>query len=624
MIMIRALAILLLAWLASWIPAFWDDDHESLDQRDDAVVEKSRSVLVIGAGPSGLVALKEMLQHGHNAIAVEQAAEVGGVFGLHSAMLYDGLHLTTSNFFSAFSDFPPEDDEVKYWSAREYGEYLIRYAEHFGLMAKIRLNTRVIHAKLGEQGEWQVTFQSADGRTEVRMFDAMVVGTGTNQEPQSPKFEGFTGEFLHSADYKNAEPFAGKRVLAIGTGESGSDVASSLAAKAASVTVWARRPPLLAPRFLDTPDHENAALNRTGLKPTHMLDSGTTSRAASGMSMTSNAILKWKLLWNMKKKFADHRTLETVWNEMSLEDYPSGFWHAEHVAPITKTLRLAELTHTGAVNMVIARSAHFNGTTATFGGTRFIDGKKTQEHNTSMDFDAIVCSCGYKFHFKWLDIALEPNPRTWFKHAFPPKYANKLFFVGWARPHQGNIFLASELVARYGAMVFAGTRQLPADYEAIAIREGREEEAHYAVNPRLKSLVDLPAFVEAMAELVGCRPRRPSIFDYQHWFAYHFYGRYSAWYRQRGRHAKPEAIDSIIDKFPADRKMVLHPRTFIFLGLLAVQQPITATFKLWSLVSSVVGHQSSPAAPGWMLAMFGRPMEMALHGNRVSTDVLLR
>merc|ERR1712137_461685 len=109
-----------------------------------------------------------------------------------------------------------------------------------------------------------------------------------------------------------------------------------------------------------------------------------------------------------------------------------------------------------------------------------------------------------------------------------------------------------------------------------------------------------------MAELVGCRPKTPSIFNIQHWLAYHLYGRYPAWYRQRGPHAKPEAIDSILDKLLADKEMVLHPRTFISLGLLAVQQPITAIFKIRSLVSSFVSHQSSPAGPDWMLAMFGR------------------
>ena len=85
---------------------------------------------------------------------------VGGVFSTRPDACYDGLHLTTSNFFMAFGDFPPKDDWIKCVAPRrararaarrndgrfsrkeEYAKYLEAYAAHFELYPKIRFETR--------------------------------------------------------------------------------------------------------------------------------------------------------------------------------------------------------------------------------------------------------------------------------------------------------------------------------------------------------------------------------------------------------------------------------------------------------------------------------------------------
>jgi len=566
----------------------------------------SKRVLVIGAGPSGLAALKEMLQHGHDAMAVEKTSEIGGVFGLNSSMLYEGLHLTSSNFFTAFSDFPPVDDAIRYWTAREYGEYLVRYAEHFGLLSKIRLNTQVNHARLRSDEKWEVVVQGIDGQTEQLVFDAMVVATGTNQEPKLPKFPGFTGQVVHSAHYNNSVPFAGKRVLAVGTGESGSDVAASLTENAESVTVWARRPPLIAPRFLGTGERESSLFERTDLKPMQFLEAASSGRARSSLSHVSNALLMWGLLWPLQAKSGDQRRIQFDWYNIHKDQHPDLYWQAEFVAAPTKNFRLAELAHAGEAEVIVAQTAKFNGTTVTFKDVLFANKSRTEAHEKGFEIDAIVCSCGYQSTLKWLDVEVEMNPRTWFKHAFPPELGDKLFMVGFARPHQGSLPAASELVARYGAMVFSGERELPQGYERIAFKEGLQEDELFKVDPKLKSLVDFSAFTDIMSKMIGCEAKRPSIFHFQRWLQYHLYARYPAWFRAEGPHAKPEVIDGVLKKFPYNLND-LFPFHAMYIALAFVQTPINV---MWCTINRLLGRSVDNTAPGWQ---FGQPMKASLH-----------
>jgi len=593
--------------LAAWWTADWvAEEVPPGGEPRPAQQRVSKRVLVVGAGPSGLAALKEMLQHGHDAMAVEGASEIGGVFGLNSAKLYEGLHLTSSNFFTAFSDFPPLDDAIRYWTAREYGEYLVRYAKHFGLLSRIRLDTQVIRARLSSDEKWEVVVQGSDGQTEQLVFEGLVVATGTNQEPHTPEFPGFSGQVVHSAHYNNSLPFAGKRVLAVGTGESGSDVAGSLTQHAKSVTVWARRPPLIAPRFLGTGERESSLLGRTDMRPMQLLEAASSSRARSSLSHFSNALLMWRLLWPKEAKAGDQRRIQFDWYNIHKDQHPELYWQAEFVAAPTKNYRLAEMAHAGEAEVVVAKTAKFNSSTVTFTDVLFANKSRTEMHERSFKIDAIVCSCGYKMNIKWLEVDVEMNPRTWFKHAFPPKHGDKLFMAGFARPHQGSLPAASELVARYGAMVFSGERELPQGYESIAFKEGLQEDELFKVDPKLKSLVDFSAFTETMTEMIGCKAKTPSIFNFQRWLQYNLYARFPAWFRAEGPHAKPEVIDGVLEKFPYDLKD-LFPFHAMYLGLAFVQTPINV---MWRTLNHLMGRSMDNTAPGWQ---FGQPMKGVLH-----------
>jgi cation diffusion facilitator CzcD-associated flavoprotein CzcO len=105
-----------------------------------------KSVCVIGGGVSGLVAMKELLAEGHAVECFEKAASCGGAFsgkGSESNRIYESLYLTISNFYMAFSDFPPKDG-WKFWTGAEYLQYLLDYAKHFDLLRHIKFSTEVV------------------------------------------------------------------------------------------------------------------------------------------------------------------------------------------------------------------------------------------------------------------------------------------------------------------------------------------------------------------------------------------------------------------------------------------------------------------------------------------------
>src|SRR5689334_6048441 len=120
-----------------------------------------KRVVIVGAGPCGLPALKEMLAGGHDATTFERSSSLGGVFA--SKAMYHDLHLTLSNWAMAYSDFPNQDLQC-YPSGHQYLQYLKDYASHFNLDQHIKYNTEVISASLDENDKWVLEIQEGAER----------------------------------------------------------------------------------------------------------------------------------------------------------------------------------------------------------------------------------------------------------------------------------------------------------------------------------------------------------------------------------------------------------------------------------------------------------------------------
>ncbi len=198
----------------------------------------SPHALIVGSGPAGLAVAALLGQAGVASTLLEQSA-VGASWRGH----YDRLHLHTARQFSGLPGFPMPRTFPRYPARQQVVEYLEAYASHFGLHP--RLGQRVTQAcRNGDH--WRVTTD-----TDSYSAPVLVVASGANRVPRRPSWPGldtFSGPVLHSSEYHEAQPFAGQRVLVIGFGNSGAEIALNLHEHGARPTVSLRRPVNVLPR----------------------------------------------------------------------------------------------------------------------------------------------------------------------------------------------------------------------------------------------------------------------------------------------------------------------------------------------------------------------------------------
>ncbi len=227
-----------------------------------AAVPRPGAVAVIGAGPHGISAVKALLAHGIPADGFDRADGVGGNwrFGAPTSRVYESTHLISSKPFTQFPDFPMPDDYPDYPSHRQVLAYFERYAEHFGVHQRYLFNTEVVEVREaddptpGEFGgpRWDVTIRRAGGVETTLRYDAVVLANGHNWHPKIPAYpglDGFAGEVLHSADYKSADQLRGRRVLVVGAGNTGCDIAVESAQNAAATFHSTRRAYWYNPKY---------------------------------------------------------------------------------------------------------------------------------------------------------------------------------------------------------------------------------------------------------------------------------------------------------------------------------------------------------------------------------------
>jgi indole-3-pyruvate monooxygenase len=201
---------------------------------------RSAETVIIGAGPAGLAAGACLRKRGGSFIVLERRATIGSSWQRH----YDRLHLHTDARHSAlpYLDFPRRTP--RYPSREQMIAYIQRYAQHFGLAPL--LGEEVSSVRRSE-GEWITT--TLTGNT--YRSGCVIVATGYNAIPHLPAWPGqerFRGRILHSSCYRNGEPFRGQRVLVVGLGNSGGEIAIDLHEHGARVAVAVRATVNIVPR----------------------------------------------------------------------------------------------------------------------------------------------------------------------------------------------------------------------------------------------------------------------------------------------------------------------------------------------------------------------------------------
>ncbi len=213
------------------------------------------NVVVVGAGAAGLSAAAALKQTGIDATVLEQDARIGGTWSRR----YDRLRLHTVRGFSGLAHFRIPRRYPAYLSRDQFVSYLREYADHFGLNVVTRCEVEKI-SRDPRTNKWKIVTGAGDTWS----CNAVVIASGQYRIPIQPEWPGaeiFGGELSHSADYSNPTPFIGKRVLVVGAGNSGAEIATDIAENGGKVVALAiRTPPAIVPR-----DPFGMPVQRTGI-----------------------------------------------------------------------------------------------------------------------------------------------------------------------------------------------------------------------------------------------------------------------------------------------------------------------------------------------------------------------
>ena len=386
-----------------------------------------QQIALIGAGPSGLAGARNLQKLGIAFQGFEAHADVGGLWNIENprSTVYESAHLISSKRMTEFTEFPMAEHVADYPSHRELLDYFRAFARHFDLHRHFRFNTRVLKVEPVSDAPdtpWRVTTQTGDAPPEVAEYKGVVIANGTLAEPNLPKFPGeFAGEIWHTAHYKTATQFTGKRVLIVGAGNSGCDIAVDAVHHAQSVDISVRRGYYFVPKYVFG-------------KPAD----------AVGGKITLPPWLKQRI---------DSTILQWFTGDPVRFGFPRPDYRMYESHPVVNSLILYHIGH-GDVG-VRADIERLDGHTV-----RFKDG-------TARDYDLIVCATGYKLHYPFLDHALlnwQGMAPQLHLNIFAPRF-DRLAVLGMVEASglgwQGR-YEQAELVARYLKGLDAGAPQAAA------------------------------------------------------------------------------------------------------------------------------------------------------------------
>ncbi len=521
----------------------------------------SKRVAVIGAGPSGLATVKELLAEGHRPTCFEKAADLGGVFRYdpRDGVVWESCRLTSSGALTAFSDFPVAPDRSGHMRVGEYVEYLREYCRAFGVTPHLRFGTTVEHVERDSGGGWTVQTRGPRGRGTER-FDAVAVCSGLHQHPHVPRFAGqetFTGTIIHGAQYRRPSEVVGKRVLIVGAGESGADVVAEVAEHAAETVLSLRRGVAVQKRI-------------SFGKPGDWRTSRIGHSSAHWVFLSRNPKDDWKrnvYRWLFLPLVVVDKGLQILhrlgweWLPLVRARRASEIWTNLATRRLTRALladsggTLPEQFGTKSDEFVRAMA---RGRCRRVGAVVSFEGPDvTFEDGGRFRPDLVILCTGFETRMPMLDTTHAHAGR--YLHTFDPDAGPSLGFIGFLRPAFGAIPPLAELQARWFALLQSERVTLPPPHTMRReIARWMDMRAHLfrPVGSRLGHLVDHTSFCDAIAAEIGCKPTRAALRRENRAFRRRFFAApfVAAQYRLVGPHAQPELAREVIGALP-----IVHP-----------------------------------------------------------------
>ncbi|KAH7394578.1 dimethylaniline monooxygenase 2 [Pyrenochaeta sp. MPI-SDFR-AT-0127] len=210
------------------------------------------TVAVIGLGPAGLVAVKNLAEEGFDVTGFDRHSYIGGLWQYNEADQTSVMETTVVNISrerGCFTDYPFPKDIPSYPTATQVQQYLANYANHFNLAPRLRLNTCIKQVTFDENRKKWVLDIEGHG---LEYFDKTVIAIGGMVgKPNLPAIEGMEklgANSVHSRAFKRPQDFEGKRVMVVGFGNSAADTATQLVGVAGKVYLAHRHGARILPR----------------------------------------------------------------------------------------------------------------------------------------------------------------------------------------------------------------------------------------------------------------------------------------------------------------------------------------------------------------------------------------
>jgi hypothetical protein len=207
----------------------------------------ARRYCVIGAGYAGNGVAKALKDAGLDYDHIERNDVIGGNW---YDGVYESTHIISSRDTTGYGDFPMPASYPDFPSRDQMLAYLNSYVDRFGLRDQIEFGTEVVRVEPLDDhgmGGWAVELDSG----EVRHYAGVVVANGHHWRKRYPSYPGeFTGREIHSRDYKRPADLEGERVLVVGVGNSGCDIAVEAAKSFGNATISMRRGNWFLPKTL--------------------------------------------------------------------------------------------------------------------------------------------------------------------------------------------------------------------------------------------------------------------------------------------------------------------------------------------------------------------------------------
>ncbi|XP_033732101.1 dimethylaniline monooxygenase [N-oxide-forming] 5-like [Pecten maximus] len=487
-----------------------------------------RTVAVIGAGASGIAAIKCCLDEGLEPTCFERTDDIGGLWNYTEsvrsgqACVMKSTVINTSKEMMAYSDFPIPNEYPLFLHNTHVKRYFDTYVDHFNLKKYIRFQTEVLKIKptddFTKTGQWDIKINDKKaGKEEETVFDAVLVCTGHHAYENMPDFPGlkeFQGKVIHSHTYKNTHGYEGKSVVVIGIGNSGGDAAVELSRVASQVYLSTRR--------------GSWVFSRTG---------------GSGLPVDMIIVQRWldTLLNALPANFVNWMAKKWLNKRIDHKAYALEPEHNPLAQHPTANDELPNRISCGSI-VIKPNIKRFTRT-----GVIFDDETKVE------NLDHVILATGYVFGFPFIDksvLDVKDNQIQMYKYMFPPdQVKHTLAVIGCFQP-VGALMPISEMQCRLATRVFKGEVILPSMEEMRNDIKMIQDimASRYVKSQRHTIQVDFINYMDQLATVNGNKPNFLKLMVTDPVLAYTcFFGPCSPYqYRLQGSRTWPGARKAIM------------------------------------------------------------------------------